>query len=177
MHKLLDAGAVRYSIWSTGRGSVRRSDPGLTQAISWTPISQRSSTDCTRRSRPLDLAEDPGVVCLFASGAARRGRALSRSKLPYHPLCTTRGSRPLNINSHSDSVSHHSSYLGMIVLPHLHLIHTHTYKHTLKQHTSMHSLQSLDLPRLSLRSVTTRVCFSVITSALILDSVILLWLP
>ncbi len=147
---------MRYSIWSTGRGSVRRSDPGLTQAISWTPLSQRSSTDCTRRSRPLDLAEDPGTVCLLASGAARRGRALSRSKLPYHPLCTTRGRCPLNINSHSDSVSHHSSYLGLIVSPHLHLIHTHTYK----QHTSMHSLRSLDLPRLSLLSVTTRVCFS-----------------
>ncbi len=86
----------------------------------------------------------------------RRGSALSRSKLPYHPLCTTRGSHPLNINSHSDSVSHHSSYLGLIVLPHLHLIHTHTYK----QHTSMHSLRSLDLSRLSLLSVTTRVCFS-----------------
>ncbi len=52
---------------------------------------------------------------------------VSRSKLPYHPLCTTRGSRPLNINSHSDSVSHHSSYLGLIVSPHLHLIHTHTH--------------------------------------------------
>ncbi len=98
---------------------------------------------------------------------------LSRSKLPYHLLCTTRGSLPLNINSHSDSVSHHSSYLGLIALPHLHLIYTHTYK----QHTSMHSLRSLDLPRLSLLSVTTRVCFPVITSALILDSVIPLWLP
>ncbi len=34
--------------------------------------------------------------------------------------------------------------------------HTHTYK----QHTFMHSLRSLDLPRLSLLSITTRVCFS-----------------
>ncbi len=41
----------------------------------------------------------------------------------------------------------------------------------------MHSLRSLDLPRLSLLSVTTRVWFPVITSALILDSVIPLWLP
>ncbi len=52
---------------------------------------------------------------------------MSRSKLPYHPICTTRGSHPLNINSHSDSVSHQSSYLGLIVSPHLHLIHTHTH--------------------------------------------------
>ncbi len=98
---------------------------------------------------------------------------LSQSKLPNHSLCTTRGSLPRNINSHSDSVSHQSSYLGLIALQHLHLINSHTYK----QHTSMHSLRSLDLPRLSLLSVTTRVWFPVITSALILDSVIPLWLP
>ncbi len=80
-----------------------------------------------------------------------QGRALSQSKLPNHSLCTTRGSLPRNINSHSDSVSHQSSYLGLIALQHLHLINSHTYK----QHTSMHSLRSLDLPRLSLLSVTT----------------------
>ncbi len=81
---------------------------------------------------------------------------VSRSKLPYLPLCTTRGSHPLSTSSHSDSVSHHSSYLGLIDLPHLHIIPTHTYK----QHTSTHSLRSLDLPRLSLLSVSTRVCVS-----------------
>ncbi len=81
---------------------------------------------------------------------------LSRSKLPYLPLCTTRGSHPLSTSSHSDSVSHHSSYLGLIALPHLHIIPTHTYK----QYTSTHSLRSLDLPRLSLLSVSTRVCVS-----------------
>ncbi len=32
--------------------------------------------------------------------------SLSRPRLPYHPLCT-RGSRPLNIDSLTDSVSHH----------------------------------------------------------------------
>ncbi len=57
---------------------------------------------------------------------------------------TTRGSHPLNINHlHSDSNSHHSSYLGLTDHPHLQIIYTHTYI----------SLRSLDLPRLSFLSV------------------------
>ncbi len=92
------AGAVCCSIWSTGRGSARRSVPGWTQAISWIPLSQRSSTDHTRRDRPPDHVEDPGVVRLLASGAARRGRALSRPRLPYRLLSAARGSHPLSID-------------------------------------------------------------------------------
>ncbi len=68
---------------------------------------------------------------------------LLQRRLPYCLLRTTRGSHLLNINhSHSDSISHHSSYLGLTDHPHLHLIYTHTYKPL--SHTD--SLRSLDLP-------------------------------
>ncbi len=80
---------------------------------------------------------------------SRQTRVL-RLRLPYRSLCTTRGSRPRNINHpHSDSSSHHSSYLGLTNHPHLQLIYTHTYK----PHTHTDSLRSLDLPRLSPLSV------------------------
>ncbi len=64
---------------------------------------------------------------------------------------------PLNINSHSDSV------FPSFLIPGPDCLATpapHSHTHTYKQHTSMHSLRSLDLPRLSLLSITTRVCFS-----------------
>ncbi len=102
-----------------------------------------------------------------------RGK-LSRPRLPYRLLSSARGSRPLSIDFPSDSVSHHSSYLGLIVLSHLHLIYNCTYK----QHTYTHPLRSLDLPRLSPLSVfLSIVCFLVITPAPFLDPVILCWLP
>ncbi len=54
---------------------------------------------------------------------------LLQRRLLYRLPRTTRGSRPLNINHpHSDSSSHHSSYLGLTDHPHLQLIYTHTYK-------------------------------------------------
>ncbi len=75
---------------------------------------------------------------------------LLQRRLLYHLPRTTRGSRPLNINHpHSDSSSHHSSYLGLTDHPHLQLIYTHTYK----PHTHTDSLRSLDLPRLSFLNV------------------------
>ncbi len=138
-----DAGAVPSSIWSIGRGSVRRSDLGSTLEISLTPHSLRSFTERIRRNQAPDPVGDPGVGCFLASGAARRGRALLQRRLPYRLPRTTRGSHLLNINhSHSDSISHHSSYLGLTDHPHLHLIYTHTYK----PHTHTDSLRSLDLP-------------------------------
>ena len=92
-----DAGALLYNTWWIGRGTVRKSDPGSTWMISSTLPSQRSSIGCTRKNRPLDLEEDPGVVRLFASGAARRGGALSQMRLPRFLLLTTRGNPLLNI--------------------------------------------------------------------------------
>ncbi len=84
---------------------------------------------------------------------------LLQRRLLYHLPSTTRGSHPLNINHlHSDSSSHHSSYLGLTDHLHLQLIYTHTYK----PHTHTDSLQSLDLPRLSFLSVIPMFDFCVL---------------
>ncbi len=77
------------------------------------------------------------------------------TSLAPHYSCTS----PMDCNSHHSlhydthipihhctnhtAVTNHS--LTLIVSPHLHLIHTHTYK----QHTSLHSPRSLVLPRLT----------------------------
>ncbi len=99
---------------------------------------------------------------------------VSRPRLPYRLHSSVRGSRPLSIDSPSDSVSHHTPYLVLIALSHLHLIYTRKYK----QHTYTHPLRSLDLPRLSPLSVfLSIVCFLVITPASFLDPVILCWFP
>ncbi len=50
---------------------------------------------------------------------------------------------PIQHCTNHTAVTNHS--LTLIVSPHLHLIHTHTYK----QHTSLHSPRSLVLPRLT----------------------------
>ncbi len=50
---------------------------------------------------------------------------------------------PIHHCTNHTAVINHS--LTLIVSPHLHLIHTHTYK----QHTSLHSPRSLVLPRLT----------------------------
>ncbi len=83
----------------------------------------------------------------------------------HHYSCTS----PMDYNSHHSlhydthipihhctnhtAVINHS--LTLIVSPHLHLIHTHTYK----QHTSLHSPRSLVLPRLTFLSVSPVFCF------------------
>ncbi len=122
---------VHSSTWSTGRSSGRRSYPGSTLGTSLTPHSLRNFTGRIQRDRPLDLVEDPGVTCLFASGAARRGRALLQRRLPYRLLRTTRGICLPNISlSLLNSNSHHASYLGLIAR------HTCTsFTHTLKSHS------------------------------------------
>ncbi len=82
---------------------------------------------------------------------------LLQRRLLYRLPSTTRGSHPLNINHlHSDSSSHHSSYLGTST-PTAHL-HTHTYK----PHTHTDSLRSLDLPRLYFLSVISMFDFCVL---------------
>ncbi len=98
------------------------------------------------------------VPCVKRLEAALWGGALSRIWLPFHHMdsCTTlqlyitppQTTTPIihcNYDTHipihhctnHTAVTNHS--LALIVSPHLHLIHTHTYK----QHTSMHSPQSL----------------------------------
>ncbi len=54
---------------------------------------------------------------------------------------------PIHHCTNHTAVINHS--LTLIVSPHLHLIHTHTYK----QHTSLHSPRSLVLPRLTFWAV------------------------
>ncbi len=61
----------------TGRGMDRRKGPGLIPRkllIHHLPL---TSTGPIRINRPLILVEDPCVVCLITSGAARRQGALS----------------------------------------------------------------------------------------------------
>ncbi len=80
-----------------------------------------------------------------------------------HCLCHECGCHSLNCTSPMDYISHHALHshipvhhytnhtavtihsLVFIVSPHLHLIHSHTFK----QHSHMHSLRSLVLPRLT----------------------------
>ncbi len=69
------------------------------QRTSWILLSPQTSIVTTRRSRPPDPAEDPGVVCLFASGAAHRGGALSRIQPLWLPPIATRGNPHLSFNS------------------------------------------------------------------------------
>ncbi len=98
------------------------------------------------------LASESNIEALMVSVLQRFSLSLNllQRRLLYRLPRTTRGSRPLNIDHpHSDSSSHHSSYLGLTNHLHLQLIYTHTYK----PHTHTDSLQSLDLPRLSFLSV------------------------
>ncbi len=60
----------------------------------------------------------------------------------HHPW-TTSPIIPIHHYTNHTAVTIHS--LALIVSPHLHLIHTHTFK----QHSYMHSPRSLVLPRLS----------------------------
>ncbi len=73
---------------------------------------------------------DPGVVCLFASGAAHRGGALSRIQPLWLPPITTRGNPHLSINSfirtpfpihpvpETDYLHRCSSLTALFILPH-----------------------------------------------------------
>ncbi len=102
------------------------------------------------------LTSESNIEALMVSVLQRFSLSLNllQRRLLYRLPRTTRGSRPLNINHpHSDSSSHHSSYLGLTDHLHLQLIYTHTYTHTYKPHTHTDSLRSLDLPRLSFLSV------------------------
>ncbi len=53
-------------------GTARRSGPGSAPRTFWIPLSPQTFIGPIRKSQPRDHVEDPGVVCLLASGAARR---------------------------------------------------------------------------------------------------------
>ncbi len=54
-------------------GTARRNGPGSAPRTFWIPPSPLISIGPIRKSQPRDHVEGPGVVCLLASGAARRG--------------------------------------------------------------------------------------------------------
>ncbi len=72
----------------TGKGTARRNGPGSMQRIFWIPLLPQTST---RIGRPRDPVEDPCVICLFMSGTAHRGGALSQIQPLWLPPITTRG--------------------------------------------------------------------------------------
>ncbi len=57
----------------------------------WIPLSPLISIGPIRKSQPQDHVEGPGVVCLLASGAARRGGALSQIQPLWLLPIATRG--------------------------------------------------------------------------------------
>ncbi len=78
---------------------------------------------------------------------------------------------PIHHYTNHTAVTIHSSTL--IVLPHLHLIHSPTYK----QHTSLHTLRSLVLPWLTFPSVFPSVSICVLPGLLTLSLLIVCCLP
>ncbi len=114
-----DAGVALSNTWSIGRVTARRKGPGSTQRIFWIPVWWRNSTETTRKDRPPDHVEDLGVDHLLASGAARRGGALSRRALLRLPLLVIDGNHHPSISlttSPSSPVpgTHYLSHLSPI---------------------------------------------------------------
>ncbi len=72
-----DAEDVCCSIWSIGRATASRKGHGLTPRTSWILHSPQTFTELIRIDWHLVPEEDLGVGLLLASGAARRGGALS----------------------------------------------------------------------------------------------------
>ncbi len=70
---------------------ARRSGPGSAPRTFWIPLSPLTSIGPIRKSQPRDHVEGPGVVCLLASGAARRRGALSQIQPLWLPPIATRG--------------------------------------------------------------------------------------
>ncbi len=101
---------------------------------------------CTRINRPLDLVEDPDVICLLASGAAHRG-ALSQTRLPQCFPLATRGSSRLSIQLLSDLRSHSRTWSW------LHM-HQTCVSGLFIQLSDSPSLRSLVLPRCAFLSIS-----------------------
>ncbi|KAI2665823.1 Transposon Tf2-9 polyprotein [Labeo rohita] len=67
------AGVVTSSIWSIGRGSAQKKDPGFLPQTFSTPASPPTSTHRTRIDQPPVEEVDPGTGHLLAPGVARGG--------------------------------------------------------------------------------------------------------
>ncbi len=136
--------------------------PAVSSALPWwAPVSLAPHGPCPPSPPPVPppLHRPPGVwsmalLCVKRLEAALRG-GLCHESGRLSPL--------YNCTSPMDYISHHALHshipvhhytnhtavtipsLALIVSPHLHLIHSPTYK----QHTSLHTLRSLVLPRLT----------------------------
>ncbi len=123
--------------------------PGLRPRSSQSPLRPRSSQSPPQRPLRPRSSQSPLRPRSSQSPLQRPLRPRSSQRplrsrsglceLPTTPIihCTYDTHIPIHHCTNHTAVTNHS--LALIVSPHLHLIHTHTYK----QHTSMHSPQSL----------------------------------
>uniref|UniRef100_A0A9J8CB43 FGF n=1 Tax=Cyprinus carpio carpio TaxID=630221 RepID=A0A9J8CB43_CYPCA len=99
----LDVVAGLYSTSLTGRGTVLRNAPGSGLRTSWIPLCLPASIVTILTDLLPDSEEDPADVLVLASGAARRGGAMSWDGLLRPPLAASDPSR-LNIRTSFPSV-------------------------------------------------------------------------
>lgn len=99
----LDVVAGLYSTSLTGRGTVLRNAPGSGLRTSWIPLCLPASIVTILTDLLPDSEEDPVDVLVLASGAARRGGAMSWDGLLRPPLAASDPSR-LNIRTSFPSV-------------------------------------------------------------------------
>uniref|UniRef100_A0A8C2EGQ3 Gypsy retrotransposon integrase-like protein 1 n=1 Tax=Cyprinus carpio TaxID=7962 RepID=A0A8C2EGQ3_CYPCA len=98
-----DVVAGLYSTSLTGRGMVLRNAPGSGLRTSWIPLYLPASIVTILTDLLPDSEEDPVDVLVLASGAARRGGAMSWDGLRRPPLAASDPS-PLHIRTSFPSV-------------------------------------------------------------------------
>ncbi len=116
----------------------------------WLSVSSPNSTSAPPPSWIIVCVERLEAA-LWGGGGGSATNPVLEITPTHHISCTTaahhpRTAFPIHHCTNHTAVTNHS--FALIVSPHLHLIHTHTYK----QHTSMHTLRSLVQPRLTFPS-------------------------
>lgn len=92
-----------YSTLLTGRGTVQRNGPGSGRRTFWTPLYLPAFIVTILTDLLPDPEEDPTDVLVLASGAARRGGAMSWNVL-LRPLLAVSDPSLLNIRTAFPSV-------------------------------------------------------------------------